>query len=191
MSALSEKVASRPKSAALPAWRLILEMIRFRPLYWLVDLICVVLFRFAWQIAPGLILRAFFDFLSGQEPTGPGIWGILGLFLASFLGRIVGTYGFALVDPPLFSYANALLRKNLLNHILRRPGAAPLPDSPGEAVSRFRNDVNEIPIFSLYFNDLMIGVAIIAGSILMMAAINPLVTVLALAPVILSGLVAT
>jgi ATP-binding cassette subfamily B protein len=182
--------APTPTVPALPAWRVIWAMIRFRPVEWAIDLLSAVIFRIAWQIAPGLILRAFFDLLTQQAPTGLGIWAILALFAAMYLVRSVGTYGFAAVDPPLFSYVNALLRKNLLKHILRRPGASPLPDSAGEAVSRFRNDVMEISVFELFFNDLMIGVLVILASIALMASVNPLVTVLALAPVLLTGIIA-
>ena len=50
---------------ALPAWRVIWEMLRFRPWLWFVDLLCVALIRFVWQIAPALIMKAFFDMLTG------------------------------------------------------------------------------------------------------------------------------
>ena len=84
-----------------------------------------------------------------------GIWGILALVVATFFGRVIGAYGFYYADVPLFAEIATLLRKNLLKHILRRPGASPLPDSPGEAVSRFRNDVIEIPLFAIWFNDII------------------------------------
>lgn len=41
----------------------------------------------------------------------------------------------------------ALLRVNLFEHIMNRPGARALPSSPGEAISRFREDVDEIAFF--------------------------------------------
>ena len=50
-----------------------------------------------------------------------------------------------------WSTVGALLRKNLLASILRRPGAVPLPISAGEAVSRFDNDVDEVADFPLWF----------------------------------------
>ena len=185
-----ENPAQRERVHTLPAWRVILAMMRFQRGYWLLDLLSALVFRIAWHIAPGLILRAFFDLLTGETATGPNIWAIIAFFAATYIARITGTYGFAYADPPLFSNVNALLRKNLLKHILRRPGASPLPDSPGEAVSRFRNDVTEIPLFMLWINDTAIGLLVIAGSIAMMAAINPLVTVLALAPVLVTGFIA-
>jgi ATP-binding cassette subfamily B protein len=43
----------------------------------------------------------------------------------------------------------ALLRKNLLTRILERPGAQAVPGSPGEAISRFRDDVSTATEFTL------------------------------------------
>ncbi len=135
------------KIAALPAWRVIRKMIQFRPRLWWIDLASMALFRLSWQIAPGLIIQAFFNRLTGSAEVGLNIWLVVALILASYLGRMAGGYGFLYADVPIFSEIAVLLRRNLLKHILRRPGAAPLPDSPGEAVSRFRNDVMEIPLF--------------------------------------------
>lgn len=33
-----------------------------------------------------------------------------------------------------------------------------MPDAPGEAISRFRGDVDEIRLFALWFNDLLASV---------------------------------
>ena len=68
---------------------------------------------------------------------------------------MLGIYGLITTNTPFFMNTMTLLRKNLLRHILRRPGASALPDSPGEAISRFRGDTFEIPLFALWLNDLM------------------------------------
>jgi ATP-binding cassette subfamily B protein len=179
-----------PKVPALPAWRIIWQMLRFRPWLWFVDFISVALIRFCWQIAPALITKAFFDNLTGAAPLAFGIWAIAAFTLATLLGRLVASYGFYYADVPIFSDMATLLRKNLLRHILRRPGAAPLPDSAGEAISRFKNDVNEIPLFVILINDIMVGIVIIAVAIGLMLQISPAVTLMALAPLVVVGLIA-
>jgi ATP-binding cassette subfamily B protein len=178
------------QSPALPAWQVILSMVRFRTWYWLVDLVAVLIFRLSWQVAPGLILRAFFNLLTGDAQAVVSIWTIMAFIVAAFLGRVLGGYGFYYADVPLFADVSTLLRRNLLRHILRRPGAAPLPDSPGEAVSRFRNDVMEIPLIVIWLNDILVGLLIIAISIGLMARISVPVTLLALLPVIMIGFIA-
>ncbi len=178
------------KVPALPTWKVILEMLLFRPWLWFVDLLCVTLIRLCWQIAPALIIKAFFDMLTGEAKLSFGIWAIIAFSLATWVGRVLASYGFYYADVPIFADMSTLLRKNLLRYILKRPGAAPLPDSPGEAVSRFKNDVNEIPLFVILINDIMVGLVIIGISIYLMAQISPTVTLMALAPLVVVGIVA-
>ena len=83
------------------------------------------------------------------------LWSIVALLFAAEIGSILGIYGLVTTNVPFFMNTMTLLRKNLLRHILRRPGASALPDSPGEAISRFRGDVFEIPLFALWLNDIM------------------------------------
>ncbi|KXK12184.1 MAG: hypothetical protein UZ14_CFX002002538 [Chloroflexi bacterium OLB14] len=48
------------KIPSLPAWKVIWEMIRFRPWLDVIDFFSVALLRFCWQIAPALIIKTFF-----------------------------------------------------------------------------------------------------------------------------------
>jgi len=178
------------KVPALPTWKVIWKMLLFRPWLWFIDLISVSLIRFCWQIAPALIIKAFFDMVTGDAQLTFGIWAIVAFLAATWIGRVVASYGFYYADVPIFADMNTLLRKNLLRYILKRPGASQLPDSPGESVSRFKTDVQEIPLFVILINDIMVGLAIIIYAVFLMAKISPSVTVMALIPVVLVGIVA-
>ena len=174
----------------LPAWQVILALIRFRFGYWLIDLVSVTLFRLAWQILPGIALKIFFDLLTSQAQAGINIWTVVALLASTFLMRALGGYGFYYADVPIFAEIGALLRKNLLQHILGQPGALPLRESPGEAISRFRDDVQEIPLFVIWINDIIVGTLILAVSVVLMLRINVPITLLSLIPVLVVGLVA-
>ena len=175
---------------ALPAWKVVLELIRFRPWLWFVDLVSVALIRFCWQVAPALIIKAFFDYLTGEAQLTFGIWAVVAFLVATWLGRVLASYGFYYADVPIFADMGTLLRKNLLTHILKRPGASQLPDSAGEAVSRFKTDVQELPLFVILINDVFVGLSIIAYSIYLMTQISPSVTIMALIPLVIVGIVA-
>jgi len=177
------------KAIALPVWRVILSMVRFRFWLWLIDLVCVLIVRACFQVVPGLLMRAFFDLLTGQAQVSLGVWSIVALFVANEVGLTVGHYGFVYADVPLFAHVTTLLRRNLLKHILRRPGASALPDSPGEAVSRFRGDVAEIPLFVIWINDILIGFAIVGFAIVVMLRINVPITLVALVPFVVVGFI--
>ncbi|MBE0698707.1 MAG: ABC transporter ATP-binding protein, partial [Anaerolineaceae bacterium] len=178
------------KTAALPAWKVVFSMICSWPRYWFIDFCSVFLMRLGWQIIPGLIIKAFFDLLTGEAKLTFGIWAIVIFLVAGYLGRVVGSWGFVYADVPLFSEVAVLLRRNLLKHILRRPGASPLPDSPGEAVSRFRNDVIEIPMFVIWSNDVWVGLLIIVVAIGLMVSISLKITLLTLIPLVVAGFIA-
>jgi ATP-binding cassette subfamily B protein len=192
MSALNSKTVPvlEENVPALPAWRVIWNMLRFRPWLWLIDLVSVALFRASWQLVPALAMQAFFDMLTGEAQVTFGVWAIVAFFVAAWLAQVLGRYGFYYADVPIFNDIAMLLRKNLLKHILQRPGASPLPDSAGEAISRFRNDVMEIPLFVIWVNDILIGLIIIIISIGLMVNISPWVTLFALAPLLAVGFIA-
>ena len=186
---MTETIAA-PPVPALPAWRVIWDMLRFRPWLWFIDLLAVALIRSCWQIAPALIIKAFFDMLTGAAQLTFGIWSIVAFLVATWIGRVIASYGFYYADVPIFADIPTLLRKNLLRYILRRPGASALPDSPGEAISRFKNDVNEIPLFVILINDIAVGIGVVIVAIVLMTQISPSVTVLALIPLVFVAVIA-
>lgn len=119
-------------------WRLI----RYRPLLYIAN-------ATAWSviylvpILPGLITKEFFDTLTGSSALGLNVATIIALLVAAALARtlIIAT-GFV-TDVHFRFRVTGLLRRNMLEHILREPGARAIPCSPGEAISQFRDDVEQ------------------------------------------------
>ncbi len=173
----------------LPTWRVIVDMVRFRWKLWLGNLGAMLLLIAFWQI-PGFIMRAFFDTLSGQAAASWDVVTLAALIFACELGRVLGMYGLISTNVPFFVHTMTLLRKNLLTHILRRPGASALPDSPGEAISRFRGDVFEISLFALWINDILGMLAFGIVALVTMLLINARIALIALLPLILVGVLA-
>jgi ATP-binding cassette subfamily B protein len=190
---LSHNASKNPElkgdRSSLPAWRVVTSMILFRPWLWLGNLAAMLVLSAGW-VVPGLVIRAFFDLLTDNAQVSLGIWALVALLFASEAGRIVGVLGLIRTNIPFFGATLTLLRKNLLVHILKRPGASALPDSPGEAISRFRGDVFEIPLFALWMNDIqgLLFVSVIA--MVLMFQINVSITLYAIVPFFFVGLVA-
>ena len=177
------------KSDQLPAWKVIVRMIQYKPGLWTANLVAMLIAMLFFQI-PGLVMREFFNLLSGDTQAGFNLWTLIALLFAAEIGSLLGIYGLFTTNIPFFMNTMTLLRKNLLTHILRRPGASALPDSPGEAISRFRGDVFEIPLFSLWINDILGSIAFSTIAIVIMARISPKITALAIIPFIIVGFVA-
>ncbi|HET7036477.1 MAG TPA: ABC transporter ATP-binding protein [Thermomicrobiaceae bacterium] len=127
------------KAQSLPTWRYLLGMARY--LWWI-----FLLEALLWAILnlsgllPGLIARAFFNNLTGQAPSFASTRGLVLLLAALAVGRAALWLGGGFVEINFRFVASGVLRRNLLRHILERPGAAALPCSLGEAISRFRDD---------------------------------------------------
>lgn len=172
----------------LPSWRAVLAMISFRPGLWVLNLVSMILLMLASQ-TPGLVMREFFNTVSQRAPARFNILTlIVFLFICEF-GRLLGVFGLLRSNVPFFVHNMTLLRRNMLKHILKRPGAKALPDSPGEALSRFRGDVFELPLFALWLNNLQGMLVFTIIAIIVMCQVNATITVLALLPFVVVGVV--
>jgi ATP-binding cassette subfamily B protein len=181
--------ASTKKPKRLAAWYVILKMVQYRPKLWLINLSAILLLTIFWQL-PGILMREFFNILSGNEQAGFNIWSIIALLVAFEVARDFSLVTLIRTNVPFFVHSTTLLRKNLLTHILRRPGAKALPDSPGEATSRFGGDVFEIPLFALWLNDIQGSLLFGVVAIAIMLSINARITVIAVIPFIFVGIIA-
>ena len=173
----------------LPAWRVILATIRFRPRLWLLNSLALFFLMFFFML-PGVVVREFFNLISGSARAGLNLWTLVALLFASEIGGVLGILGAIKTNVPFFVHTMTLLRKNLLARVLSRPGAKALPDSPGEAISRFMGDVFEIPLFALWMNDLSSSIVSGAAAVALMLAIDSLITVVAILPFIAVALFA-
>ncbi|MBP3965964.1 ABC transporter transmembrane domain-containing protein [Paenibacillus lignilyticus] len=94
-------------------------------------------------IIPGLITKEFFDSLTGDASLQMGTWGIIALLLAAALARVVLIIVGFITDVNFRFRMGMMLRRNMLKHVLKQPGARAIPCSPGEAISYFRDDVEQ------------------------------------------------
>jgi len=120
-------------------WRLT----KYQPLRYILNAFVWSLIYLA-PIVPGWITKQFFDTLSGEAAFGFSIGTLIVLLLAAAFGKsILILLGFV-TDVGFRFRIGALLRRNMLKHILKEPGAKAIPCSPGEAISGFRDDVDQL-----------------------------------------------
>lgn len=128
-------------------WQASLQLIRHRPPLYILNgfLWCGV---HLWPLVPGLIIREIFNALTGETAVGWNVWTLVAFLVAYGFARFANMYLGLFAYVPYRNYIMGTLRLNMLSAILRHPGAASLPNSPGEAVSRFRGDVREVGRFA-------------------------------------------
>ena len=123
----------------LPTRRYLVKMARTSPRLYLLHALLWSLVH-ASPLLPGLIAAAFFDTLTGHAHPRLGTTGLVFLLMAIALVRTALWLAAGFVEINLRFTMSGRLRRNLLRHILERPGADALPYSIGETISRFRDD---------------------------------------------------
>ncbi|MFD2329308.1 ABC transporter ATP-binding protein [Cohnella sp. GCM10020058] len=161
-------------------WR----MLGYRPGLYLLNLLAWTLIHMA-PLLPGLLTKAFFDHLEGTHPFPFGAGAIAALLVAAALARIALIYCGFLTDVAFRYRISSLLRRNLLAHVLRAPGARAIPGSPGEAISNFRDDVEQAEEATSWSVDTLGLVGFVVAASWILLSIDAQLTVLVFVPLIL------
>lgn len=125
---------------------LLWQLVRQRPWLYTIDAIVGILFLVG-GIVPGLVAREFFDTLGGQSHWGLAPLTLIGVLIIVHLVHVSLAIAWMAIDNVFRIGVSSLVRKNLFEYILQRPGARALPYSTGEAIGRYRDDVEEISNF--------------------------------------------
>lgn len=123
----------------MPTWRYVARMARSRLWMYLLHATLWSTMNLSLLVG-GLLAGAFFDTLSGHAHVPLGTTGLLVLLVVLAVGRAALWLIAGFVEIVLRFMMSGLVRRNLLRHVLERPGAHALPYSIGETISRFRDD---------------------------------------------------
>lgn len=171
-----------------PAYiRVMFRMIRQQPIRYSFALFLWISI-WTMPILVGLASAAYFDALTeGMEVNTLTL--LVAALLAYALTRSVFIFVAMRNHGSLLFRAAATIRKNLLVRIYELPGAAGPSETPGEMVSRFRDDVEHvIEPFDLFVD--FVG-ALVSGviSAAILWSIDPVITVVIALPVLVVGIV--
>ena len=167
----------------MKAYRLLWRLIRYRP--WLYGLNAIIWASIALlPMIPGLIAREFFDTLTGSAHAGLGVRGLIALLIGVALARVVLVLGGALTDILHRFTMSTLLRRNALERILQLPGARALPESPGEAITRFREDATQVEDNLSWTMDMIGAVSFAVASIAVLFSVNSRITLFVFLPLV-------
>ena len=127
------------------AWRTAWRLARYRPGLFAASMALWVAFH-ALPLGVGLVLQRLFDALAGPTPAALDLAGLLAVLAGVEATRAADLWFAARVWTSSWHHMGALVRLNMLRAQLASggPDAAVLPGTPGEAVSRFRDDVEDL-----------------------------------------------
>ncbi|MCM3781807.1 ABC transporter ATP-binding protein/permease [Neobacillus mesonae] len=159
------------------------RLFRFKPFLFIIN-------GFLWCICHslplgiGLAMQWFFD--RATADTADYMWlAVPLLVMVAIRVTRVGTVLMAFYEWVTYIYhIQAILRTNMLAGIMRWPGRN-LPASPGEAMSRFRDDVDEVVEYVESWVDFWGMLVFAVVSISIMASINWKITLVAVLPLVI------
>lgn len=167
-------------STGATAWRLV----RYRTGLFL----GTILFRGIDDVAPfavGLIMKAFFDVLTGDANAGLTAWTLVGLFVVLELSDRGVLFVAAIFSVRWRFNVYSLLRKNLLASVLALRNPRSVSAASGETTNRFRDDAEGVVSYLEQYIHLW-GNLIFAGlAIVWMAGIDGTITLITVVPAII------
>jgi len=176
---------------SLGTGRFLLRMTHYRPwLYWADNFLWTAVY--CARLLPGLVAQQAFDTLQRGTADPPAIAWLAAAFVGAGLAAAVAETSGMTWDVHFRFSMSAVLQRNMLAEILRRPGARALDRSPGEALSVFRDDVQHaedgsdwtVDMFSLtVFAIFAMAILINVNATITIFVFVPLVAIIAVAQV--------
>ncbi len=168
----------------LPTWRYLLKMVRYKPWLYLLHAVLWGAFGLSFLLG-GLLARAFFDTLTGQAHMPGGTTGLVVLMVVLAVSRVAIWLTAGFVEIIMRFTMSGLVRRNLLRHALKRPGARALPYSIGETISRFRDDAYQAED-AIDWSDEITGQGLLAvGAFLLLLHIDARMALVAILPLLI------
>ena len=161
-----------------------IQLIRYRPLLFL----GTILFRGLDDLVPfaiGIIMKGFFDALTGDAPAGFNPWTFVALFIIVELGDRSVLISSAFVWARWRYAISTLLRKNLMTAIMDMSAPHRVSTASGEVTNRLRDDVQAIIMYLEQYIHLWGNTIFAILAIIWMARIDVAVTLITIVPSIL------
>lgn len=130
----------------------------------------------------GVMVGRVFDALDSGDRNL--VYSALWIYLAVIIGRLVLFQSSILSYSRLWHRMILLVRRNLLDYLMRAPGSRVLPMSTGAAVSTFREDSDQLVDYVENLLDLFGLVAFLATSTWIMQSKSPALTMWAILPML-------
>lgn len=165
----------------MKTYRYFWQLIRFRPRYFVTDVTGATV-HFALAAAQGIILKAFFDGLTGEG--GLPLLQVIALQLAQLILVLLSFYVAVMAYVNFTEHGMSLLIRNMMARIFQLPGGQALPRdedgtrmSTGKVVSTLRDDVGEMAGSIIIIDDVVALSITAIISFTIMFQISPLVTI--------------
>jgi ATP-binding cassette, subfamily B, bacterial len=165
----------------IPIWRVVARLVANSPGRYAMSAAAWISI-WTMPLAVGLIAASFFDSLSGA--AGWNLATIVAALWAYVVVRIVFVFVAMRLHSSLLFRAAAGMRRSMLRWLYTLPGAQPVSETPGEVVSRFRDDVNHAVEAYDFTVDLIGSIVSSTAAVIILVTIDPLITAVVFTPIL-------
>jgi ATP-binding cassette, subfamily B, bacterial len=159
------------------------RLLQFTPGLYLITAVFQCL-RTAIQFAPGLLMQRLFDKLTQEAQLSWGLWGLVALLASVAVARLMILLTAVALQETGTHYSSAVLRKNVLETLLNRPGAEKLLYPPGDVISRLSRDAEQIGRYLSFTLLILSDLVAFLAAIMVLLAVSPSLTLLVFFPLI-------
>lgn len=167
----------------MKTYQLLWRIVRYQPWVFLLSGLFTAIFFFS-RVIFGYIIQTFFNILPTSRHLSPILWEVIALLVSTAAVRYLIMLGGGLVRPLSFFITQSLLRRNMLERILERPGAQALSDAPGAVINSFQNDTENVAnMFGWIYA--AIGLCLFSlGALYMLLRVNVEITLMVFVPLV-------
>jgi ABC-type multidrug transport system fused ATPase/permease subunit len=140
---------------------------------------------YALPLVPGLIQRQIFNTLSGHHAAGANVWSLIALWFGASIAPLFAFFFALWVYQTFSTLSRVMVRTNMLGWMMFARGPRIRRGTAGEALSRFRDDVNETLSFMEGWSDTFGQALFAALALAIMWRIDRTVTFAVVAPMLL------
>jgi ATP-binding cassette subfamily B protein len=171
------------EAKALNVWRGTWALIRYRPGYFLLNLIGGIGYL-STQLVPGWLEKQYYDGLTGEASLRISLALLLVIYALVEIGRVGLEFMRTTGGVQVRNAAGSLMHTNVMRNVLAKPGAVPLPVASGDAVDRLDDDVADFADFPTWIPEIA-GAAIFSlFALVIMFRIAPAITAVAILPLV-------
>lgn len=182
-------VTGAAPTTRLPTWKYLLGVIRSKSGTYFLLTAARCGMMLCWLV-PGLAVREFFNLVTHSAQARFDLWGLAAILIGTGLAQSVGLFSRITLGAVFMRSGQALLQQNMLERVFQRPGAAALPESAGQAVSRFREDAESLPFLALLASDLISNGFFALVAVIILFTISPVILLVAVLPMVLIIIIA-
>ncbi len=163
------------------------SLIKAHKALWLSSSVTASVMFYVWPLIPGLLIASILDRLVANPALDRGLIRILLVLGGVYAMRGLTLMVASLAENACLNSAGAIVRRNLLEGILRRPAARALPDTVGDTLSRLNNDQQQMVMVHTWIADPIGQVVSLAFALVVLARTDPFLTLVVAVPVMVAA----